>query len=55
MPCRISGIDDLVPVIDLGPQAYTGFFPNDSDYDLPVAPLSVGLSEGTGLLQMIES
>ena len=53
MICRISKKDDLIPVINLGEQAYTGFFPASKDEVIPKGELSLGLSEGSGLLQMI--
>lgn len=53
MICRISKKDDLIPVINLGEQAYTGFFPESKDKTIPKGELVLGLSESSGLLQMI--
>ncbi len=53
MICRISKIDDLIPVINLGEQDYTGFFPSSKDEIMPKGELLLGLSPSSGLLQMI--
>ncbi len=55
MVCRISGKDDLIPVIDLGKQSYTGFFPSSREQYVPQGNLKLGLSKGSGLLQMISN
>ena len=55
MICRISGKNDLIPVIDLGEQAYTGFFPKNKEDLIPSGSLSLGLSKESGLLQMIST
>ena len=39
--CRICGSTDLVPLLDLGPQALTGWFPRRRTEDVPVAPLQL--------------
>ena len=53
MICRISKKDDLIPVINLGEQFYTGFFPASKDEIIPKGQLILGLSQSSGLLQMI--
>ena len=55
MLCRISGNNDLIPVIDLGKQVYTGFFPKSKEDFIPSGSLSLGLSKESGLLQMMST
>ena len=55
MLCRFNQTDDLVPVIDLGVQSFTGIFPSSLSYDVPTGSLRVGLSTSSGLLQLMDS
>lgn len=58
--CRICGGADLRPVIDLGAQSLTGWFPRRRSEDIPVAPLQLvkcddSLSGNCGLVQLRHS
>ncbi len=55
MKCRVSGLNDLKEVINLGDQHYTGYFPKSIDEKVPIGNLSLGLSESSNLLQMMNS
>ena len=55
MKCRVSGLNDLKEVINLGDQYYTGYFPSSIDYEVPVGTLSLGISQSSNLLQMMHS
>lgn len=55
MKCRVSGLNDLKEVINLGDQHYTGYFPNSKDQEVPVGTLSLGISQSSNLLQMMHS
>jgi NDP-4-keto-2,6-dideoxyhexose 3-C-methyltransferase len=52
--CRICGNTELVPVLDLGPQALTGLFPRRPDEPVPVIPLELVKCSpaGCGLVQL---
>ncbi len=51
--CRISG-SPLTEVINLG-KSYVSGFTDKIDLDYPSAPLRIGISEGSGLLQLMDS
>tara|TARA_B100000989_G_scaffold111820_1_gene81996 strand:+ start:2382 stop:3599 length:1218 start_codon:yes stop_codon:yes gene_type:complete len=55
MNCRVSGLDDLKEVINLGDQYYTGYFPNSAQEEVPTGNLSLGISQSSNLLQMMHS
>jgi hypothetical protein len=50
--CRITGSDNLVPVLDLGTQALTGVFPRDRDQPVTAGPIDLVLCPDSGLLQL---
>lgn len=54
-PCRVTGQHDLVEVVDLGIQALQGHFPQKSTDKIPEYNLALGLSESSGLLQLIDN
>ena len=39
--CRVCGNTELVPALDLGPQALTGVFPESPRQEVPVVPLAL--------------
>lgn len=53
--CRISGVSDLVSVLDLGSQALTGVFPKTADQLVPRGPLELSWSPSSGLVQLRHS
>lgn len=53
--CRISGSENLIPVLDLGNQALTGVFPKDIDAELTSGPLRLVWCPESGLLQLQHS
>lgn len=53
--CRISGSEDLLPILDLGKQALTGVFPRDVEQIVPMAPLELSWSPSSGLVQLRHS
>ncbi len=53
--CRISGVNDLVSVLDLGSQALTGVFPKTADQLVPRGPLELSWSPSSGLVQLRHS
>lgn len=53
--CRISGSTNLVTVLSLGEQAFTGIFPASSDEAVPTGPLEVVWCPESGLLQLAHS
>lgn len=53
--CRISGANDLIPVLDLGNQALTGVFPRTADQPVPRGPLELAWSPSSGLVQLRHS
>ena len=56
--CRACGNHDLVPVLELGEQAYTGVFPRTRDQSVPSSPLTLVKCHGKqacGLLQLLHS
>ncbi|MBO8223304.1 methyltransferase [Prochlorococcus marinus str. XMU1401] len=55
MNCRVSGLDDLKEVINLGDQHYTGYFPKSLQEEVPTGNLSLGISKSSNLLQMMHS
>ena len=55
MLCRFNQTDDLVPVIDLGVQSFTGIFLLVFQMTIPTGSLRVGLSTSSGLLQLMDS
>ncbi|NEE12847.1 methyltransferase, partial [Streptomyces sp. SID7499] len=52
--CRACGNSELLPVLDLGPQALTGVFPRSRDEDVPQVPLDLVRCSpgGCGLVQL---
>ena len=50
--CRLSKENDLVNVVDLGTQAFTGIFPASSTEEIPVGPLQLCWSPSSSLLQL---
>lgn len=51
--CRISDSSNLVPILDLGSQNFTGIFPQKSDQCLvPSAPIELVYSPDSGLVQL---
>src|SRR5688572_11792720 len=56
--CRACGNHDLVLVLDLGEQAYTGIFPRRRDESVPTSPLRLVKCHGAqacGLVQLQQS
>lgn len=53
--CRIANKPDLIPVIDLGNHSLCGHFPATRDEVVPKAPLRLGLSQSSGLLQLMDT
>jgi hypothetical protein len=50
--CRISGSPNLLTVLSLGEQCYTGVFPSCRDETVPVGPLELVWCPDSGLLQL---
>ncbi|NRQ35799.1 class I SAM-dependent methyltransferase [Nonomuraea sp. NN258] len=52
--CRICDNTELLPVLDLGPQALTGVFPRRRDEQVPMVPLELVVCSpaGCGLVQL---
>ncbi|GAA3798572.1 class I SAM-dependent methyltransferase [Streptomyces phyllanthi] len=52
--CRVCGNRELLPVLDLGPQALTGVFPRDRAENVPQVPLDLVRCSpaGCGLVQL---
>jgi len=50
--CRISPSTTLVPVLNLGEQAFTGIFPKDAATPVPSGPLELLWCPESGLLQL---
>lgn len=50
--CRISGDEDLLPVLNLGNQCLTGVFPKDSNHTPTKGPLDLVWSPRSQLLQL---
>jgi hypothetical protein len=53
--CRVSGSSNLTPVLNLGHQALTGVFPNDSQQQVTTGPLELVWCADSGLLQLRHS
>lgn len=53
--CRISGSSNLLSVLSLGDQAYTGIFPSDRNNSVPRGPLELVWCPESGLLQLADS
>ena len=53
--CRISGSTNLLTVLNLGDQAYTGIFPASRDEAIPRGPLEAVWCPDSGLLQLAHS
>jgi len=51
--CRISKKQDLISVCDLGVQHLCGHFPKSRHEEVPQASLALGLSQSSGLLQLL--
>jgi hypothetical protein len=55
MKCRVSGKSDLIEILDLGVQSYTGIFPSFTSPDaVPSGELRLGISESSGLVQLMD-
>jgi hypothetical protein len=50
--CRISGSPNLLSVLNLGEQAFTGIFPGSADEPIPSGPLELLWCPDSGLLQL---
>jgi SAM-dependent methyltransferase len=50
--CRISPSTTLLPVLNLGEQAFTGIFPKDASTPVPTGPLELLWCPESGLLQL---
>lgn len=50
--CRISGSRNLVPVLNLGEQSFTGVFPKSVSEPVPKGPLELLWCPDSGLLQL---
>ncbi len=50
--CRISDSTNLVSVLNLGDQAFTGTFPSSPTQHVPTGPLELLWCPDSGLLQM---
>ncbi|MCX5660559.1 MAG: class I SAM-dependent methyltransferase [Planctomycetota bacterium] len=50
--CRISGSRNLVSVLNLGEQAFTGIFPKSLSQPMPTGPLELVWCAESGLLQL---
>lgn len=50
--CRISPSTNLVSVLNLGQQAYTGIFPKTAEDPVPIGPLELVWCPDSGLLQL---
>jgi hypothetical protein len=53
--CRLCGAHDLSEVVNLGSQALSGVFPEDSSALVDRYPLSVGLCRSCGLAQLLNA
>src|SRR4030042_843655 len=53
--CRTSGSSNLLTVLNLGNQAYTGIFPASSQNPAPSGPLELVWCPDSGLLQLAHS
>lgn len=53
--CRVSGSENLVPVLNLGKQALTGVFPADPSTPVTTGPLELVWCPDSGLLQLNHS
>ncbi len=53
--CRISGSDNLFPILHLGKQELTGVFPRSTDQDVTRGPLELVWCPDSGLLQLAHS
>lgn len=53
--CRVSGSENLIPVLNLGKQALTGVFPADSTANVTAGPLELVWCPDSGLLQLNHS
>jgi hypothetical protein len=50
--CRISGSKNLVNILNLGDQAWTGYFPVSKDKEVPQGPLNLVWCPDSGLVQL---
>ncbi|MFM7070894.1 MAG: class I SAM-dependent methyltransferase [Planctomycetota bacterium] len=50
--CRLSGSRNMVSVLDLGDQVFTGIFPRSSQEPIPTGPLELLWCPESGLLQL---
>lgn len=53
--CRLTGSRNLLPVLNLGEQAFTGIFPPSPSEHVPVGPLELLWCPDSGLLQLAHS
>lgn len=53
--CRLSGTEDLFPILDLGNQALTGIFPQSASEYVDRGPLELVWSRTSGLVQLQHS
>jgi hypothetical protein len=53
--CRMSGSPNLIPVLSLGEQELTGFFPSSREQQVTRGPLDLVWCPESGLLQLKES
>jgi len=53
--CRISGSPNLIPVLSLGVQELTGYFPASKDQYVTRGPLDLVWCPDSGLLQLMQS
>jgi hypothetical protein len=50
--CRVSGSRNLISVLSLGEQAFTGIFPRSAQDDVPTGPLELAWCPDSDLLQL---
>ncbi|MFM7072900.1 MAG: class I SAM-dependent methyltransferase, partial [Planctomycetota bacterium] len=50
--CRLSGSRNMVSVLDLGDQVFTGIFPRSPSEPVPTGPLELLWCPESGLLQL---
>jgi hypothetical protein len=53
--CRISGSRNLLSVLNLGEQSYTGMFPKSKSQCVPIGPLELVWCPESGLVQLAHS
>src|SRR4051812_12387915 len=50
--CRVSGSRNLLSVLHLGDQCYTGIFPKPNAQNVPIGPLELLWCPDSGLVQL---